>query len=123
MPSFKFGNLTVGSDKGDYIKKTFARTIEQKMAGGGKITSYWKEVKHLENYLGKVNDVRSSIFEGVSKLSTIARRNQMYEEMLVNDQVIKSNITKKHSSWKKDFFMIPFLKQKKHLVQILKLLK
>jgi hypothetical protein len=105
MPSFKFGNLTVGSDKGDYIKKTFARTIEQKMAGGGKeLQIIGKGSKAFRELFGEVNDVRSSIFEGISKLSTIARRNQMYEEMLVNDQVIKSNITKNTPVGKKGFF-------------------
>ena len=37
--------------------------------------------KAFRELFGEVNDVRRSIFEGVSKLSTVARRNEMYEEM------------------------------------------
>ena len=105
MPSFQYGNLTVGSDKGDYIKKTFARTIEQKMAGGEKeLQIIGRGSKAFRELLGGVDDVRTSIFEGISKLSTVARRNQMYEEMLVNDQLIKANITKDTPLGKRGFF-------------------
>jgi hypothetical protein len=75
------------------------------MAGGGKeLQIIGKGSKAFRELFGEVNDVRSSIFEGISKLSTIARRNQMYEEMLVNDQVIKSNITKNTPVGKKRIF-------------------
>ena len=105
MPSFKFGNLTVGSEKGDYITKTFARTIEEKMAGGLKdLKVIGRGSKAFRELFGEVNDVRRSIFEGVSKLSTVARRNEMYEEMLVNDQMIKSSITKNTPVGKRGFF-------------------
>jgi hypothetical protein len=105
MPSFKFGNLTIGSEKGDYITKTFARTIEEKMAGGLKeLKVVGRGSKAFRELFGEVNDVRRSIFEGVSKLSTIARRNELYEEMLVNDQMIKSSISKNTPVGKKGFF-------------------
>jgi len=105
MPSFQYGNLTIGSDKGDYIKKTFARTLEQKMAGGEtEFQVIGRGSKAFRELLGGVDDVRRSIYEGVSKLSTVARRNEMYEEMLVNDQLIKANITKDTPLGKKGFF-------------------
>jgi hypothetical protein len=105
MPSFQFGNLTIGSEKKDYITKTFARTIEEKMAGGLKdLKVIGKGSKAFRELFGEVNDVRRSIFEGVSKLSTVARRNEMYEEMLMNDQIIKSSITKNTPVGKKGFF-------------------
>jgi hypothetical protein len=105
MPSFQFGNLTIGSEKGDYITKTFARTVEEKMAGGLKeLKVIGRGSKAFRELFGEVNDVRRSIFEGVSKLSTIARRNEMYEEMLINDQIIKSNISKNTPLGKKGFF-------------------
>ena len=104
MPSFKFGNLSIGAAE-PYFVKTFARTIEEKMAGGTKeLQVIGKGSKAFRDLFGEVNDVRRSIYEGVSKLSTIARRNEMYEEMLVNDQLIKANITKNTPLGKRGFF-------------------
>ena len=97
MPSFEFGNLTIGSPNKEYIKKTFARTIKEKMAGGEEeLKVIGKGSKAFRELFGaaEVNDVRTSIYEGVTKLSAIARRNQMYEDMVINDQVVKANITK-----------------------------
>ena len=105
MPSFKFGNLTIGSEKGDYIKKTFARTIEEKMAGGAEeFKIIGRGSKAFRELFGEVNDVRRSIFEGVSKLSAVARRNEMYEKFLIDDQLIRANITKDTPLGKRGFF-------------------
>jgi hypothetical protein len=104
MPSFKFGNLSIGAED-PYFVKTFARTLEQQMAGGtSELKIIGKGSKAFRELFGEVNDVRRSIYEGVSKLSSIARRNEMYEEMLVNDQLIKANITKDTPLGKKGFF-------------------
>ena len=79
--------------------------MEEKMAGGLKdLKIIGRGSKAFRELFGEVNDVRRSIFEGVSKLSTIARRNEMYEEMLVNDQMIKSSITKNTPVGKRGFF-------------------
>jgi hypothetical protein len=105
MPSFEYGNLTVGSDKKPIITKTFARTIQQKMAGGEKeFQVIGRGSKAFRELFGEVNDVRRSIFEGVSKLSTIARRNEMYENFLMDDLAIKANITKNTPLGKRGFF-------------------
>ena len=53
---------------------------------------------------GETNDVRQSIFEGVSKLSAIARRNELYEQMVINDQLIKLNVTKNTPFGARGFF-------------------
>jgi hypothetical protein len=107
MPSFEFGNLTIGSPNKEYIKKTFARTIKEKMAGGEEeLKVIGKGSKAFRELFGaaEVNDVRTSIYEGVTKLSAIARRNQMYEDMVINDQVVKANITKDTPLGSRGFF-------------------
>lgn len=104
MPSFKFGNLSIGATE-PYNVKTFARTIEQKMAGGEKeLQIIGQGSKAFRELFGQVSDVRRSMYEGISKLSTIARRNELYEEMLLNDQVIKSNITRDTPLGRRGFF-------------------
>ena len=107
MPSFKFGNLTIGSANKESTTKTFARTIKEKMAGGEEeLKIIGKGSKAFRELFGavEVDDVRRSIFEGVTKLSSIARRNEMYEEMLINDQLVKANITKDTLPGKRGFF-------------------
>jgi hypothetical protein len=105
MPSFEYGNLTVGSDKKDFITKTFARTMKEKLAGGGEeLKIIGRGSKAFRELFGEVNDVRRSIFEGVSKLSAIARRNEMYEKFLIDDLTIKANITKNTPLGKRGFF-------------------
>jgi len=104
MPSFKFGNLSIGAVD-PYNVKTFARTIQQKMAGGEKeLQIIGQGSKAFRELFGQVSDVRRSIYEGISKLSTIARRNELYEEMLLNDQVIKSTITRDTPLGRRGFF-------------------
>ena len=107
MPSFKFGNLTIGSPNKEEITKTFARTIKEKMADGAEeLKIIGKGSKAFRELFGapEVNDVRSSIYEGITKLSSIARRNEMYEQMVVNDQLVKSTITKDTPLGKRGFF-------------------
>jgi hypothetical protein len=103
MPSFEYGNLTIGSADKEFIKKTFARTLQEKMAGGEREV-IGRGSKAFRELFGEINDVRLSIFEGVSKLSAIARRNQLYEQMVVDDQLIKLNITKDTPLGKRGFF-------------------
>jgi hypothetical protein len=103
MPSFKFGNLSIGATD-PYNIKTFARTVE-KMAGGEKeLQVIGQGSKAFRELFGQVDDVRRSIYEGVSKLSTIARRNELYEEMLLTDQAMKSSITRDTPLGKRGFF-------------------
>jgi hypothetical protein len=107
MPSFKFGNLTIGSPNKEEITKTFARTIKEKMAGGGEeLKVIGKGSKAFRELFGAadVNDLRTSIYEGITKLSAVARRNEMYERMVIDDQVIKANVTKDTPLGKKGFF-------------------
>ena len=107
MPSFKFGNLTIGSPNKEEITKTFARTIKEKMAGGGEeLRVIGKGSKAFRELFGaaEVNDLRTSIYEGITKLSAVARRNEMYERMVIDDQVIKANVTKDTPLGKKGFF-------------------
>jgi len=107
MPSFEFGNLTIGSPNKEYITKTFARTIKEKMAGGGEeLKVIGKGSKAFRELFGAadVNDIRTSIYEGITKLSAVARRNEMYERMVIDDQVIKANVTKNTPLGKKGFF-------------------
>ena len=39
---------------------------------------------------GEINDVRHSIFEGMNRLSVVARKNQLFDEILDADDAMKA---------------------------------
>ena len=106
LPTFKFGNLSIGpASKDKFIYKTFARTVEEDLAGGIKeLQVIGRGSKAFRELFGEITDVRHSIYEGISRLSTVARKNQMYEEMLINDAVAKTKITAETPLGKRGFF-------------------
>ena len=104
LPSFKFVNQSIGA-KDAYNIKTFARTIEKEMAGGLKeLEVIGKGSKAFRELFGEVSDVRRSIFEGMNRLSIVARKNEMYEDILTADAVAKAKNTAETPFGKKGFF-------------------
>jgi len=93
LPAFKFQNLSAGA-KDPYEMKTFTRTIENELAGGKKeLEVIGKGSKAFRELFGEIRDVRHSIYEGMNRLSVIARKNEMYDEILKVDQALKAGIT------------------------------
>jgi len=93
LPAFKFQNLSAGA-KDPYEIKTFTRTIENELAGGKKeLEVIGKGSKAFRELFGEIKDVRHSIYEGMNRLSIIARKNEMYDEILKVDQALKASIT------------------------------
>ena len=92
LPAFKFQNLSAGA-KDPYEMKTFARTIENELAGGKKeLEIIGKGSKAFRELFGELKDVRHSIYEGMNRLSIIARKNEMYGDILKVDQDLKAAI-------------------------------
>ena len=93
LPAFKYQNLNAGA-KDPYEMKTFTRTIENELAGGKKeLEVIGKGSKAFRELFGEIRDVRHSIYEGMNRLSVIARKNEMYDEILKIDQALKAGIT------------------------------
>jgi hypothetical protein len=93
LPSFKYQNLSAGA-KDPYEMKTFTRTIENELAGGKKeLQVIGKGSKAFRELFGEIRDIRHSIYEGMNRLSVIARKNEMYDEILKVDQALKAGIT------------------------------
>ena len=68
--------------------------LYQKNLPGGKkeIQVIGKGSKVFRDLFGEINDVRHSIFEGTNRLSAIARKNQLFDEILDADEVAKANV-------------------------------
>ena len=92
LPAFKYKNLSAGA-KDPYEMKTFSRTIENELAGGKKeLEVIGKGSKAFRELFGEIKDVRHSIYEGMNRLSIIARKNEMYDDILKTDQDLKAAI-------------------------------
>ena len=93
LPTFGYENLTLGA-KNPYNVKTISQIVETKL-GSGKETKIGTRVigkgsKAFRELFGETEDVRHSIYEGVSRLSLLARKNQMMDEVLDVDAALKS---------------------------------
>jgi len=123
LPSFKFGNLSTGA-KDDYVIKTFARTLEKDLAGGTKeLEVIGKGSKAFRELFGEIRDVRHSIFEGTSRLSVVARKNEMYANILEADLVAKTKVTAETPFGKRGFFHDSELEAKRAFGTNVKLVK
>ena len=90
LPTFAYQNLSRLADDAMGLK-TFAQTLEKNLPGGKKeIQVIGKGSKVFRELFGEINDVRHSIFEGTNRLSAIARKNQLFDEILNADEVAKA---------------------------------
>ena len=90
LPTFAYQNLSKSADDA-YGLKTFSQTLEQKLPGGKKeIQVIGRGSKVFRELFGEINDARHSIFEGMNRLSTVARKNQLFDEILDTDDVMKA---------------------------------
>ena len=104
LPTFAYQNLSRSADDA-FALKTFAQTIEKKLPGGKKeIQVIGKGSKIFRDLFGEINDVRHSIFEGMNRLSIVARKNQLFDEILDADAVAKSKVTAETPLGQRGFF-------------------
>jgi len=90
LPTFAYQDLS-SSAKDPFALKTFAQTIEKKLPGGKKeLKIIGKGSKAFRELFGEIEDVRHSIFEGMNRLSAIARKNQLFDEILDVDDAMKA---------------------------------
>ena len=104
LPTFKYQNLTKGADDA-YNIKTFAQTLEKETAGGDKtLQVIGKGSKAFRKLFGEVEDVRHSIYEGVNRLSNIARKNQLFDDILDTDEKMKAAVKADTPPGQRGFF-------------------
>jgi hypothetical protein len=104
LPTFAYQNLTRSADDA-YNIKTFAQTLERETAAGDKtLQVLGKGSKAFRKLFGEVDDVRHSIFEGVNRLSVVARKNQMFDEILEVDDAMKAATKSDTPAGQRGFF-------------------
>ena len=90
LPTFAYQNLSKAADDATGLK-TFSQTLTKDLPGGKKeLQVIGKGSKVFRELFGEIEDARHSIFEGMNRLSTIARKNQLFDEILDTDDVMKA---------------------------------
>jgi len=90
LPTFQYLNLTQGATTPDVLK-TFERVVKSgKFAKGETETVIGPGSKAFRELFGTVEDARYSIYNGMARLSSIARKNQLMDEILDVDEALKA---------------------------------
>jgi hypothetical protein len=104
LPTFAYQNLSKSADDA-FALKTFSQTLQNKLPGGKKeVMVIGKGSKVFRELFGEINDARHSIFEGMNRLSTIARKNQLFDEILDADEAAKAKVTAETPFGQRGFF-------------------
>ena len=90
LPFFKYVDLTPGAEQ-PFAKKTFARTVTKDVDGETFTEVLGPGSKVFRELFGEIKDPRYSIYNGMTKLSGVARKNQLFDELATqNDEIIAS---------------------------------
>ena len=104
LPTFTYENLTAGADSPENIK-TFAQTLKRELPDGKEeLQVIGKGSKIFRELFGEIDDARYSIYEGVSRLSGIARKNELFDEILTIDDALKAARTPETPPGQRGFF-------------------
>lgn len=115
LPSFTYDNLTLGATTPE-VTKTFARTLQKNLPGGEKqLQVIGQGSKAFRELFGNIEDARYSIYEGIGRLSTIARKNQLFDEILDTDEALKAAVTKDTPAGARGFFFADKFEARRNL--------
>jgi hypothetical protein len=103
LPFTKYVNLTPGSD--DITTKKYFKQVVERDIGSKKIEEVIGEgSKVFRELFGKIEDPRFSIYNGMSRLSGVARRNQLLEGLATRDEIVKAAVKPGAAAGERGFF-------------------
>jgi len=73
-----------------------------------------KDQKHLENCFGEIDDARYSIYEGINRLGSVARKNELFDQILDVDEALKAARTPETPPGQRGFFFDTKLEAQKN---------
>jgi len=101
---FKYAKDTA-ADEGPEIDKFFKNILTDKIQPARLLAeTKGKDRKAIEELFGKIEDPRFSIYNSMTKLSAIARKNELFERILKQDDAIKKTVTKNTPVGARGFF-------------------
>ena len=89
LPFFKYINLTAAAEK-PYVKKAFQRTVEKNIAGESVKEVIGPGSRIFRELFGEIKDPRYSIYNAMTKLSGVARKNQLFDELATKNEELIS---------------------------------
>ena len=99
----KYVNLTPGAD--DVTTNKYFKQVVTRDINGQKIEEVIGEgSKTFRELFGKMEDPRFSIYNGMAKLSAVARRNELLENIAKQDSIIKASVGPGSEAGEKGFF-------------------
>ena len=103
LPFFKYINLTPMAD--DVSTKKYFKQIVTRDIGDQEVSQVIGEgSKVFREYFGKMQDPRFSIYNGMTKLSGVGRKNELLERLLQNDAAVKAAVTDATEAGERGFF-------------------
>ena len=90
---FKYVKDTA-ADEGPEIDKFFKNVVTDQIKPARLLAeTRGKDRKAIQELFGKIEDPRFSVYNSMTKLSAIARKNELFERIAKNDEAIKRTVT------------------------------
>ena len=101
---FKYVKDTA-ADEGPEIDKFFKNVVTDQIKPARLLAeTRGKDRKAIQELFGKIEDPRFSIYNSMTKLSAIARKNELFERIAKNDEAIKKSVTGTTPAGARGFF-------------------
>jgi hypothetical protein len=101
---FKYVKDTA-ADEGPEIDKFFKNVVTDQIKPARLLAeTRGKDRKAIQELFGKIEDPRFSVYNSMTKLSAIARKNELFERIAKNDEAIKKAVTKDTPAGARGFF-------------------
>lgn len=114
LPTFAYENLSLGGDSPENIK-TFARTLRRELPDGKEeLQVIGKGSKAFRELFGEIDDARYSIYEGINRLGSVARKNELFDQILDVDEALKAARTPETPPGQRGFFFDSKLEAQKN---------
>jgi len=103
LPYFKYTDLTPLGNA-DKNKKFFKQVVTKDINGKEISKVVGQGSKVFRDLFGKIEDPRFSVYNGVQRLSAVARKNQLFDKLANDDLAIKRKVTPETPAGERGFF-------------------
>jgi hypothetical protein len=101
---FKYVDDTA-ADEGPEIDKFFKNVVTDQIKPARLLAeTKGKDRKAIQELFGKIEDPRFSIYNSMTKLSSIARKNELFDRIVKQDDAIKKTVTRDTPAGARGFF-------------------
>jgi hypothetical protein len=103
LPYFKYTDLTPLGNA-DKNRKFFKQVVTNDINGKEVSKVVGQGSKVFRELFGKIEDPRFSVYNGIQRLSAVARKNQLFDKLANDDLAVKRKVTPETPAGEKGFF-------------------